>query len=129
MKTILWLCATRYWIYINSRKTQHLNYYKLWYLFLYLGILHSQSIILLGLCLVFAIFVHPFSSVVLKWNILLIWKIILYILVTICVWLKVKPLKRVHTFLTKTSYSTKNYIHMAKSSRIKRLERVIYIYF
>ena len=76
VKTILCLCATSDWIYIHIRKTQHFNYYKSWYLFLYFGVLHSKSIQLLGLCLFFVGFVRPFSSVVLKWNIQLIWKII-----------------------------------------------------
>ena len=30
--------------------TQHLNHYKLWYLFLYFGIFHSKSVIMLVLC-------------------------------------------------------------------------------
>ena len=34
--------------------------------------------------------------------------------------------RRVHTFDTKVSYSTKNYVHMAKSSRIRRLKMVIF---
>ena len=53
-KKILWFCATSNWTYINIRKTKHIHCYKLWYLFLYFRILHSKSIILLGLCLVFA---------------------------------------------------------------------------
>ena len=51
----------------NSRKTQHFNYFKLCYLFLYFGIFHPKSVIMLVLCLdlVKIIFVH-FYSVFLK---------------------------------------------------------------
>ena len=45
--------------------SSNFSYYKMWYLFLYFGILHSKSVILLGLCLVFVIVFLPFSSVVL----------------------------------------------------------------
>ena len=38
------------------------NNYKLWYLFLYFGILHSNSVILIRLCLVFVIFSPLFLS-------------------------------------------------------------------
>ena len=40
------------------------------------GILHSKSVILLVLCLVFVVF-YPFSSVVLKLNVQLSWNIII----------------------------------------------------
>ena len=51
--------------------------------------------------------------------------IILYILVTIYVCLNIKPLKESTYFYTKISYSTKNYVHMEKSIRIRRLNIVI----
>ena len=38
--------------HLLSRRTFN-RHYKLWYLFLYFGILHSKYVILLGLCLVF----------------------------------------------------------------------------
>ena len=38
------------------------THYKLWYLFLYFEIFHSKSVILLGLCLVFAVFLTPFHQ-------------------------------------------------------------------
>ena len=53
-KTLWYLRAAGDWTYRHGRKTQHFNYYKLWYLFLYFGMLHSKSAILLGLCLVLA---------------------------------------------------------------------------
>ena len=44
----------------------------------------------------------------------------------IYVCLKVKPQKRVHNLHNKISYPTKNYVHMAKSSRIRRLKMVVF---
>ena len=54
VKPIWFLCASSDWTYRHGRKTQHFNYYKLWYLFLYFEILHSNYVILLGLCLILA---------------------------------------------------------------------------
>ena len=51
-KTLWYLTYANDWTHRNGRKTQHSNYYKLWYLFLYFGIFHSKSIIMLVLCLV-----------------------------------------------------------------------------
>ena len=48
----------------QDRFTRTHTQYKSWYLSLYSGILHSESVILLGLCLVLQFFIHPFFSVV-----------------------------------------------------------------
>ena len=45
---------------------------------------------------------------------------------TIMCALMVNLLKRVHTFHNKIYYLTKNFIHMEKSSRIRRLKMVIF---
>ena len=76
-KTLWYLRAANDWTHRNGRKTQHFNYYKLWYLFFYFGIFHSKSVIMLVLCLVLSKshFVN-FYSVFLKWTILIIVKII-----------------------------------------------------
>ena len=56
--------------------TQHFNYYKSWYLFLYIGKFDSKFVIMLVLCLVLTKkHFHQFSLSVLKWMILLILKI------------------------------------------------------
>ena len=51
---------------------------------------------------------------------------VLYVLVTIYVCLPIKPLKIVHNFHTKISYSTKTFIHMEESTPIRRLKMVIF---
>ena len=57
--TLWYLRYANYWTHRNGRKIQHFNYYKLWYLFLYVGIFHSKSIIMLVLCLnVEFVFIH-----------------------------------------------------------------------
>ena len=75
-KTLWYLGADNDWTYRNCRKTQHSNYYTLWYLFLYSRKSHSKCVILLGLCLFLAknVFIN-FYSVLFKWMILLIMNI------------------------------------------------------
>ena len=49
--------------------TQHFNYYKLWYLFLYFGIFNSKSVIMLVLCLFWAKnILHTFLLSIFKMN-------------------------------------------------------------
>ena len=49
--------------------TQHFKYHRLWYLFLYFGIFHSKSVIMLVLCLFLAKkYFNQFSLSVLKMN-------------------------------------------------------------
>ena len=49
---------------IDTVEKQQFNFYNIWYLFLYFGILHSKFVIMLGLCLVFAndVFRQPLLS-------------------------------------------------------------------
>ena len=98
-KILLWFFPNSYWPYIHSIKTQYLTYYQLWYLFLYFWILHSKSVILLVLCLVFVcgfppLFLSGLNEIFNKSR-----RWFSYILVTIYVCLNDKPFNLITYFL------------------------------
>ena len=54
------------------------------------------------------------------------WNISFKVCNNACIMRSSGTLKRIYTFHTKISYSTKNYVHMAKKIRIRKLKMVTF---